>query len=86
METNVEDQLLRRIAELERRLDWLYVATGHAAGQVGGQAAAVAGSGGMSPAVMALVGQGNKIGAIKQYREETGSDLREARDAIDRLL
>jgi ribosomal protein L7/L12 len=35
--------------------------------------------------VLDLVRQGNKIGAIKQYREETGLGLREAKDVIDGL-
>jgi large subunit ribosomal protein L7/L12 len=79
-----EQQLLQRIADLERRLDWLYLATGH--GSASSQRSAAPGTGGaMSPAVMELVQQGNKIGAIKQYREETGVGLKEAKDAIDKF-
>jgi ribosomal protein L7/L12 len=78
-----EDALLQRIAELERRVDWLYVATGH--GYAGDRAAATAAGGAVSAAVLDLVRQGNKIAAIKQYREETGVGLREAKDAIDAL-
>jgi large subunit ribosomal protein L7/L12 len=80
-----EQQLLQRIADLERRLDWLYLATGHgyAASRDGGVAAGM--TGGASSAVLALVQQGNKIGAIKQYREETGCGLKEAKDVIDAL-
>jgi ribosomal protein L7/L12 len=77
-----EQQLLQRIADLERRLDWLYLATGHGYASSG---SAVATDGAMSPAVLALAQQGNKIAAIKQYREETGAGLREAKDAIDKL-
>jgi ribosomal protein L7/L12 len=77
-----EEQLLQRIADLERRLDWLYLATGHGYASAGGAAAS---SGAVSGAVLDLVRQGNKIGAIKQYREETGLGLREAKDAIDKL-
>lgn len=78
-----EDALLQRIAELERRLDWLYVATGH--GYAAGTRQAAGAGAAVSPAVLELVRQGNKIAAIKQYREETGLGLREAKDAIDAL-
>ena len=60
-----EDYLLRRIAELEQRLDWLYQATGH------GGAVSFNKTGGVSAEVLNLIQQGNKIGAIKQYRAET---------------
>jgi ribosomal protein L7/L12 len=35
--------------------------------------------------VQALLGQGKTIQAIKAYREATGADLREAKEAVDRL-
>ncbi|ADJ46885.1 hypothetical protein AMES_5060 [Amycolatopsis mediterranei S699] len=35
--------------------------------------------------VTALLRQGKKIQAIKAYRDRTGADLREARDAVERL-
>ncbi len=35
--------------------------------------------------VEALLGQGKTIQAIKAYREATGADLREAKQAMDRL-
>jgi ribosomal protein L7/L12 len=35
--------------------------------------------------VEALLGQGKTIEAIKAYREATGADLREAKEAVDRL-
>ena len=35
--------------------------------------------------VVALARGGKKIEAIKRYRELTGVDLREAKDAVDRL-
>ncbi len=38
---------------------------------------------GMSPQVLAQLQAGNKIGAIKRYREEYGSGLKEAKDAVD---
>jgi large subunit ribosomal protein L7/L12 len=80
-----EQQLLQRIADLERRLDWLYLATGHGYASRDGGAAAAAAGGAMSPAVMGLIQQGNKIGAIKQYRAETGLGLKEAKDAVDKF-
>jgi hypothetical protein len=40
---------------------------------------------GMSPEVLQLVYSGNKIAAIKLYRELTGADLREAKRVIDGL-
>ncbi len=73
-----EDGLLRRIAYLEQRLDWLYQATGH------GTAISM-NKGGVSAEVLALFRRGNKIGAIKQYRTETGCDLAEAKNVIDSL-
>jgi hypothetical protein len=36
-----------------------------------------------SPAVVALLAQGNKLGAIKQYRLETGAGLAEAKKAVE---
>jgi ribosomal protein L7/L12 len=38
---------------------------------------------GMSPQVLAQLMAGNKIGAIKRYREEYGSGLKDAKDAVD---
>ncbi|MEU4526195.1 hypothetical protein AB0F52_46685 [Amycolatopsis sp. NPDC024027] len=35
--------------------------------------------------VTALLRQGKKIQAIKAYRDRTGADLKEARDAVERL-
>jgi ribosomal protein L7/L12 len=39
----------------------------------------------VSAEVRALVAKGNLIGAIKAYREETGCDLRTARDVVESL-
>jgi ribosomal protein L7/L12 len=36
--------------------------------------------------VSALLRQGKKIQAIKAYRDRTGADLKEARDAVERLI
>ncbi|MBN1584115.1 MAG: ribosomal protein L7/L12 [Anaerolineae bacterium] len=40
---------------------------------------------GVSPEILDLVQRGQKIRAIKLYREETGVGLREAKDFIDSL-
>jgi ribosomal protein L7/L12 len=37
------------------------------------------------PQVTALLREGKKIQAIKAYREATGADLKEAKDAVDRM-
>ncbi|WP_222426625.1 hypothetical protein [Amycolatopsis rhizosphaerae] len=37
------------------------------------------------PEIEELLRQGKKIEAIKVYRERTGADLREAKDAVDRM-
>lgn len=39
----------------------------------------------VSATVRGLVEKGNKIGAIQQYREETGAGLLEAKQLIDSL-
>ena len=36
--------------------------------------------------IMPLIRQGNKIEAIKRYRELTGSDLRTAKEAVEKML
>ena len=84
-----EADLLRRITELERRLDWLYRATGYGSAYPGTAAATAApppdAVSGVSAEVLDLVRQGRKINAIKVYREQTGVSLKEAKDVIDRL-
>ena len=40
---------------------------------------------GVSPEVINLMRQGKKIQAIKQYRQETGVGLKEAKDFVDSL-
>ena len=81
--------LMTRFALLEAHVDWLYQNSGYAPpyghGGTPPTTAAMGGGGGYSAAVMEQVNAGNKIGAIKQYREETGVGLKEAKDAIDRL-
>jgi ribosomal protein L7/L12 len=72
--------LQARVAELERKVEYLMQRVNAAPPIPMAKT-----PGGFSPAVLALVQRGNKIGAIKQYREETGLGLREAKDAIDSL-
>jgi ribosomal protein L7/L12 len=80
----------RRIAELERKVSELYKRLGQAepgfgAGPVfaSDQPASVSAS--EDPRVLQLLESGNKIGAIKLYRELTGVGLAEAKDAVERI-
>jgi large subunit ribosomal protein L7/L12 len=67
-------ELARRVSELERRL---------AALEGGG--AAPAGPPPVDPEIRELLRSGNKINAVKRYRELTGAGLKEALDAVERL-
>ncbi|PZS28112.1 MAG: 50S ribosomal protein L12 [Pseudonocardiales bacterium] len=82
-----EEQLLARIADLERRLDWIYRATGYGAVSSGAASAQWPAVGGdaLSAEILDLLGRGRKIEAIKVYRERTGVGLKEAKDAVERL-
>jgi ribosomal protein L7/L12 len=40
----------------------------------------------LSDAVLVHLRAGQKIAAIKQYRDETGADLRTAKDAVEQAL
>jgi ribosomal protein L7/L12 len=40
---------------------------------------------GLEAEIKALLEQGQKIAAIKLYRDQTGADLKEARDAVEAL-
>ncbi len=40
----------------------------------------------VSPEIIDLVRRGNKLGAIKLYRQETGASLRTAKDFVDALF
>jgi ribosomal protein L7/L12 len=79
MITETDIQLLRsRINELEDRLKFIYqklgidYATDPNANPIN------------SPQILAALRSGNKIEAIKIYRELTGVGLAEAKDAIDK--
>lgn len=85
----MDDAAAQRLALLEAHVDWLYQNAGYAPPYGHGGTPPVsplgAGSSGYSAAVLDLARSGNKIAAIKQYREETGLGLKEAKDAVDRL-
>ncbi len=79
------DALKDRVTRLEAAVASLQVQlAGVAAPSGGGPAAPPAASAWMSE-VQALVAQGNKIQAIKVYRENTGLGLKEAKDAVEAL-
>lgn len=85
----MDDATLSRLAMLEAHVDWLYKMAGYTPpyGHDGTPPVPTAGSGGggYSAEVLALAKSGNKIAAIKRYREETGVGLAEAKSAVDRL-
>jgi ribosomal protein L7/L12 len=70
------DDLHARVRELEQLVDHLYVAL---------NVERPVRSDGVSAGVRELVMRGDTIRAIKLYREETGCDLRTAKDVIDGL-
>ena len=72
----------QRLLMLERKVDFLISELGLEARFQEFQASAIPRD--MSD-VVALVRQGNKIGAIKLYREKTGVGLKEAKEAVDRM-
>ena len=77
-------ELSARIADLERRVDWLYRAAGYSSGYPDAVAHGPT-STGVSAEVVDLVRRGLKIQAIKRYRNQTGVGLKEAKDVIDGL-
>jgi ribosomal protein L7/L12 len=78
MVTEAEIQLLRsRINELEDRLNFLYTKLNIE--YVDSNSDPI-----RSPQIQDALRRGNKIEAIKLYRELTGVGLAEAKDAIDR--
>ena len=78
MITETEIQLLRsRINELEDRLKLLYRHLNLEYDNSNGDPV-------MSPQIQEALRRGNKIEAIKIYRELTGVGLAEAKDAIDK--
>lgn len=79
MVTEAEIQLLRsRVSELEDRLNFLYR-------QLNIEYADPNSDPVLSPQVQDALRRGNKIEAIKIYRELTGVGLAEAKQAIEKL-
>jgi ribosomal protein L7/L12 len=81
-----DPETLKRIGELERKVDHLMA---HLTGATGSPAAVPplpTGVTDASPAVLELVQRGDMIGAIKQYRAETGTDLATAKDRVEKLV
>jgi ribosomal protein L7/L12 len=81
-------QLEAKVAELERRLVGSDADATAAAQEASGftyASDAGADSAIDDPRIVEMVGKGDKIGAIKLYRELTGVGLAEAKSAIDSL-
>jgi ribosomal protein L7/L12 len=78
MVTETEIQLLRsRVNQLEDRLKYLYQRLNIEYADPGSDPV-------LSPQIQDALRRGNKIEAIKIYRELTGVGLAEAKDAIDK--
>ena len=67
------DKLNRRTAQLTRKVDLILVHLGIEEPQPE-----------LAP-VRALIVEGKKLHAIKAYREITGADLKEAKEAVERM-
>lgn len=77
MSTEQEVMILRgRVAELERKLDFIYRKMG----------IEYVDSPGMADShIISLLKKGNKLEAIKAYRELTNADLAEAKRAVEKI-
>ena len=73
----MSDEVQARLEALERRVLALE--------QRAGFSSPGAGAAGADDEVIALLNSGNKIEAIKVYRERTGLGLKEAKDAVDAI-
>ncbi len=78
MEPDEIRRMQDRIDELERRVDLLYDRLNM--GYSHGSKSAL-----LDSRVIDAIRQGDKIGAIKVYRELTGLDLREAKDMVENI-
>lgn len=76
-------EYIHGINERLRRLEEHATRVGQQLGVPFGDPAAV--SDGPPADVVALARGGNKIAAIKRYRDLTGASLQEARDAVERM-
>jgi large subunit ribosomal protein L7/L12 len=72
------DDISTRLAALERKIDGIMGALG-----ISPESGSAFGSARLSPVVQQYLARGQKIEAIKAYREETGVGLKEAKDAVD---
>ena len=70
-----------RLDRIERKLDRILAHLG----LEGSQQAATGQASHASQQVQDLIRRGNKIEAIKVYREQTGLGLREAKDAVEAM-
>lgn len=77
------EELERRVAALERALNSGYRPSGELTETSGAEL--LAPQSGVSDMVRQLALQGNKIAAIKLLRDESGLGLREAKDIVDGL-
>ncbi len=80
---STDPEILRRLALIEQQLVRLSQHAG--IDYPSFPAAQLTADGGLPADVVALVRAGNKIGAIKRYRELTGCDLVTAKDAVERI-
>lgn len=87
----MDSYLEARIAKLEEHVNWLYRQAGHTPPY--SVAAAAAGAGAAAPGplrpseeVLAFIRAEQVVHAVKQYRRETGSGLREANRAIESFV
>jgi ribosomal protein L7/L12 len=80
-----DDDLRRRVEELERRVAALERAAMHSGQVVSQVPVGEFHDGWISAEVRSLAASGKKINAIKLLRDQTGLGLKEAKDAVDRL-
>jgi len=73
-----DDRVYDRLSLLEAQVRYLAERTGIPLPDFG-----AVGSSALSAAVQAEIAKGNKINAIKLYREETGCSLQTAKSVID---
>lgn len=73
------------IARLRRRVDALEAALREVCERTGVDPAIVAAQPAVDAEVLELVRTGQKIHAIKRYREVTGAGLREAKEAVEAI-
>lgn len=71
-------EIKARLEKLEAKLSFLYRSLGITAQEAPGWHA--------SPALLELVKKGDKITAIKAFREETGASLKDAKDFVESLV